>query len=795
MVAPKIDTHAVQAELQSISALMSEIAHVMGPQVWQGGSAGAFTEDLQSNIRSLRQMMTEILRSVARANAVPMVLAPPDISQPTPASGQRGIASVSPSGLERLETALHRAADGLPNSAKRLRNLLSPAGPNAVGTAQFDRTSAWCRDQASRMRTRIMYALAENQLNPTFLVGGMSQIPDLERFGRKEMAKLGELQGQALSKHLKDPNAHTPELLTEVSRTLRENSKDVGYLTAFFNGVPPGSIGKLAFWLHQQHGGNGLTTDDKKLVGDIGTALAALSRKKNGQAAVTHALGPTGSDLPGQALLVKLSAPNVKWSSAILLDMAKAALRWRQKYPSYEIRESSGTFSGETHTSVLNQPDGVWWKDWGLGKSFGRDPDLKSLREFDPALNVLGRIVKQNDTAAARGLAATELENAFKIKNSEKTKEITWLTRGNGETYASLLVAPDWPDSGTTAGAVIKLATTPEKGHEEEAATNAAEIMKTVAWWNDKGREMINKFLAKDNPPDFIPKWDVLSRQDEGPGWMPHSKHYAAELGSGLRTGLLDMTRMHIAMIGDADKTASGTELPKTDPVTGRKYVDIGGKDVQSFLRTLAADDRTWAQLVADARIYRQRFFAWGLQTHKLNSPVDQSGFMEGNLIAAYAKERNNTEELTKKEYEDAQKNLGILRDVVGGIIGATPVGEAPGLTDTYSVGTDLALDKIKYKDFDKKIEAIKEKNSLYSDQLYVDLARGYALAHHGHTGDPEIDLLLRKVTLTVEEQAQVMHWTKEFPFRPRTQQEDEKNGMRLIREIENGVNQNNNTS
>ncbi|QXJ22738.1 hypothetical protein AGRA3207_003792 [Actinomadura graeca] len=760
-----IDMRAVQTELRAISSVMSEVTRLMGPQIWQGGSAASFTSDLQDHNRSLNRLMFEVVRTVARVNQSPSTYQTPDIPRVTPAAGRPGVASVSAKGLERLETALTRAADRLPQAARMVRGLLAPAYPDIPSTAPCDRAAAWCRDQSSRTRTRLMYALAENQADPLLAGSSLSPVPDLERFGRKEMAELGRLQGVALTKALDAPNTYTPELISEMARTLRANTKDDGYLTAFFANVPAGSVGKLAYRLHQSHGGSGLTPDDKKIVGDFGTALAALSRRKDGSAPVAHALGPAGADMPGQALLVKLSAPNVRWSSAVLVDLAKAALRWRQKHPSYAITESSGALSGESHTSVTNQPDGRWWDPWGLNKPFGRDPDTKTLREYDPALTILGRISQQQDLTAARTLAATGLESAFTIKDAEKAEPLTWLTRGNGGTYAALLITPDWPDGGTAAGSVIALATTPDKGHEEEAAQNAAEIMKTVAWWNDKGREKVDKLLKKDSPPDWLPWFDILPRTDQAPPGTSSSKHYTAELAPGLRTGLLRMIHLYIPAIGDSNATSGGTDLPSKDPATGRVYVNIAGSDMEGFLRTFAMDDKSWAQIAHDTQLYRQQILAWGMTHGKFDDAIARAGYAEGLLIAAYGKERIANEKLTAQQYQDAQKHLTLLRDASGAILGATPAANIPGVTDAYSMGTGLALEKMTYKAFDKKVKEIQDQHAQYSDQLMLDLARALALTKSGHTGVPEVDALLKKPNLTASEEQAIRQWAMNFEF------------------------------
>ncbi|MFC6933094.1 hypothetical protein ACFQHO_23965 [Actinomadura yumaensis] len=639
------------------------------------------------------------------------------------------------------------------------------------------------------MRTRIRYAHAENQADPTLLVsgGGLSKVPDVERFGSKELADLGTLQGKAFARNLKDPNAATPQLLKEIAATLRENAKNRTYTNNFFTSVPAGSIGKLAYTLHQRSG-KPLSADDKRLLGDIGTALAALSRQKNTRHTINQALGPIGSDLPGQALLVGLSAPNVKWSSSVLVDMAKAALRWRQKYPSYGITETIPGKAGDKQTAVLNERSGRWWEAWGLGGSI-HSGDPKQLSEYDPALNVLGRIALQKDTTAARTLAATELEKAFTIKDAEKAKPLTWLTRGIGGTYASLLVAPDWPDSGTAAGAVIKLATTPGQGHENEAATNAAAIMQSVAWWNDKGRPLVNTFLTRNNARD---PFGILPRQSGRPGWMTHTRQYDAELGTGLTSGLLQTARMYIPVFGLASIVTGGTGSVRTDAATGHRYVSLGGSEIQNFLRTFANDKKAWALLAYDAQRYRVQLYAHGFRTGLIEDATTRAGYLEGSLIRAYLKELTEREKITQKEYDDAKTKLGILRDLVGSTISATPAGEAPLLSETYGVGTGIALENVKYKEFDKQMEAINEKNSDYGNQLYVDLVRGYAANHGGHTGNREIDAIIRKSQLTEADRNAVQNWATEKPFAISSEKEGRSmTGLSLIDRTVTSVNNN----
>ncbi len=75
--------------------------------------------------------------------------------------------------------------------------------------------------------------------------GPVIEIPDTERFGSKEMTDLARLQARAWLKHTTHPGNATPALMSEIARTLAENSKNTTYLATFFANIPPGSAGKL----------------------------------------------------------------------------------------------------------------------------------------------------------------------------------------------------------------------------------------------------------------------------------------------------------------------------------------------------------------------------------------------------------------------------------------------------------------------------------------------------------------------------------------------------------------------
>jgi hypothetical protein len=622
------------------------------------------------------------------------------------------------------------------------------------------------------MRMRIHYALASDNVSPLggVMNRGMAQVPDVARFGRSQMEQLAMLQAQAYKKQLENPGSESQRILSDIGTSLRESSTDANYLETFFVHVPMGSVGKLGYSLHKQHkDGTVLNNVDKKILGDFGSTLAVLSKRKDQAStdAVWNALGEAGADMPSQAMLVKFSAPDVKWGSQVLADLGKASLRWRQAHPSYEIDESSGTLAGETHSKLLNQPHREWWKDWGIDGD-----DLKKMREYDPALGVLGRIKDQNDTAAARALAGANLEESLLIKDPEKAPALSFLTRSNGGTYASLLVAPDWLDKGSAAGSVIRLATTPDKGHEDESARIAADLIKSVAWWNDTGR----------------PKVDKLLRNTGAPDWIPHSKQYKAEYGDGLRDGLLQMTQMHIPALV-ANRTSGGSPDPITDLITGQRYADLDGDEVQHFLGTFASDDRRWGLVSIAAERYRRQLYALGLRSSwKLKDVNIKIGRLYGNLIYAYTRERITREKITDADVKRAGEQLATVRDVAKLFLEGTPAGENPAVGLVYDKSTTWLLSNVKYKDFEKKVQQIQVKDENYSDQLFVDLAYGYKM--NGSKAGGGIDALLQKNVLTADDRARLVGWAKTHVFFPGSEHPHnfEETGDTLVSDTEDKV-------
>jgi hypothetical protein len=240
MAGPKVDEHAVLAELDAVRSSMAAVTTAMCPRTWQGGAAGRFTADLQATNRALSVMMAEVCQDVAAVNNKPF--GPPPAmprAQPQPATGP--VASVSPDGLQRLEYALRAAAGRLPTVGRRIGGLLA-AGGGRANTRACDRAAEWCCRQAMTTRQRIEYALASDKVNP--LLAGiaftrMVGIPDVDRFGAGEMRQLGRFQARLFTSAYSRPGSDLQQTLAGVGTRLRDHVDDPDYLGAFFGGIPP----------------------------------------------------------------------------------------------------------------------------------------------------------------------------------------------------------------------------------------------------------------------------------------------------------------------------------------------------------------------------------------------------------------------------------------------------------------------------------------------------------------------------------------------------------------------------
>jgi hypothetical protein len=498
MAKHKVDEQAVHGQFSAVASLMQGLCGKMGPQTWQGGSAGRFTGGLQQNNQALASMMDSVWLAVKRANE-DTPPAPPAMPSVRPQLTSGGIASLNPDLADSLADTLGEVADRLPSHGSQLRSLLEEGGTTA-STAACSSIASWCRSQVGVMRKRAEYARASDRVGKyvDFAYPGQSPVPDADRFGSAEMAQLGRLEAKLLNQDIEHPVAGSPQDIAGIGANLPDNAKDPSYRKAFFGagGVKRGYIAKIPYWLHQNNkdGKGHRCVPTNAVISHFGTALAALSRKKDPQTKedVWSALGNAGSDMPGQGLLVKYSEG--KWDSHVLAELGAAALRWRTQFHSYELAwNESPPEDPNAPIEGLNSMPGQehwWFEAWGVG-----DTDRKALTALDPALNIFHKINVTHDGTAARELANMD---AAGVKLGDPPGMAGSL--GDSSTLGRLLIAPDWLDGGKEAGGIISLAThqtpTMDKDAKRQAARAATQIMEGTSDWNTKYRKTLNLWLA-----------------------------------------------------------------------------------------------------------------------------------------------------------------------------------------------------------------------------------------------------------------------------------------------------------
>ncbi len=773
-MAKKIDEQAVAGVLQSISSLMAPVSRVVGPQLWQGGAAGRFAGTLAGHNRSLASMMDEVWTAEKATNndtppappGMPLVAPPPSSS----------VALLNPDLADQMARSLDAVSGALPGLGGKLSALLAPASP-APDTGVCKSVARWCGTQAGIMRNRAEYARASDKVGAHFVDGnspnrGMGSVPDSDTWGTQEMGALGRLQAKLFNHSVAGTGPQARADIATIGSDLHRNSRDpsyAAYLAGFLGNVTPGSVGKLPYWLRKQNGSSGppLKPSDTNIIGNYGDAVAAMSRfesqahpgSKN-RPITEGALGAYGADLPSQGLLVKFS--HERWDSHVLAQLGAASLRWRLKYPSYEIGNSSLPAEKAQRYNDLHGPHVPNW----YGRDWGFSPDQAA--DMDPALNILRKIGTQKDEAAARELATSLLPEDLRTGDPEKKPALSWLSRLPGDRYTSLLLAPDWLDHGDAAGNVLRLAVTQRagmpSGDREQAARVTSDIMKEMAWWNgtDKsggGRAKIDDLLRK-------------AHVNVMPSGFDKSGQHSLEMGSGLRAQLFQVARENLGSIAQADINSGGTDIVNIDPMTGKDFFTISGKDAQAFLRSFAADNKQWAQLVVDSDYYNQKLFAWGIQhPEMMGDATSMAAFLKGSLINSYAMERTNRVDIDKKEWLEAKSRLEYLQGLVGEMLPKVPLprlmpsvkegklsksdkktlGDVEGMSDVYSQGTGwliAKLDDAKQKKFEDAMNKISGYDEYYADNLYLDMAMAKRAVINGPLGfykDKSLDEVFAK--------------------------------------------------
>jgi hypothetical protein len=727
-MAKKIDEQAVASVLQTISLLLSPASKSVGPQLWQGGSAGRFAGTLSGHNKSLASMMDEVWKVEKAANndTPPAPPAMPQV-QPPPSSN---IALLNPDLADKMAGSLDSVANQLPGLGKKLAGLLATASP-PLDTGVCTSVAHWCGEQARTMRNRAQYARASDKVGFHFAASnspnkGMASIPNADTWGSQEMGALGRLQAKLFDKSIDSSGAQARSDIAALGSDFHQNSADpsyAAYLAGFLGNIKPGSIGKLPYWLHRQQANSEqpLGSSDKKIIGDYGDAVAAMSRFEgrahpgSDERPITErVLGRYGLDMPGQGLLVKLSLG--KWDSHVLAQLGVAALRWRVQYHNYQLKTKSRMLGANGVGDPLHP--NWWFQDWNLSPGNGQ------INQYDPALNILGKIRADRDARAARELATTHLPPNLHFTGPLGLAGSP--ASGDGKelaTYVRLLVASDWGDGGAFAGDVAKLATHQDGSMSSrtkaQAAQAAAQIMKATADWNNfyrHGFRGLGPMGGTMSDPSVMPK-----------DWSTY------DLGPGLRKDLGLLANEYVPSLAVARQGSSGRQA--TDPVTGQSYAHINDQDAQGFLRTMVGDKKLRMNLLAASEIYNRALIKYSIthdSPHTWPGPgaaANSVGLLFRNINQAY--ETEQVEPAKEKDAARAEllKEIKAARDVAAGVVdlATEEIPGAPIAVELATIGTDSAIDSMEGKALQ---EAQKElKVSSFSSQQMIN--EGIIMAVH----------------------------------------------------------------
>jgi hypothetical protein len=682
---PKVNEQAVQAQFQNISSLMQIMCGKMGPQTWQGGSAGRFTGEMVRNNQALASMMDGVWRAVKSVNK-DNPPAPPQMPNVHSQLTSGAIASLNPDLADSLAAVLGDVADRLPRYGSQIVNLLEEGG-TAASTKACASVASWCRSQVGTMRKRAEYARASDKVGKhvDFSYPGQSPVPDVDKFGSAEMAQLGKLQAQLLNQDIDHPVQGAPEDIARIGADLKENIKDPSYCKAFFGagGVKRGNVAKIPYWLHQNN------RDDKShrrvsasvVIRDFGTALAALSRKKDpeSKSETWNALGKAGSDMPGQGLLVKYSEG--KWGSHALAQLAAAALHWRVQFHSYQLQWNNSPPEDPNAPMTGNNgaasQDSWWFEPWGI-----KAGDKKALIAYDPALNIFHKMNVTRDDVAARELANMDATN---LKFGEPPAMAGSL--GESSTLGRLLVAPDWLDGGKETGGIISLAThqTPAMNPDDkrQAARAATQMMEATSDWNIKYRQMLRYYL-----PGNRQALNILGLNATKP-----------DLGRDLRNSLGQLAKEYVPSIAQATGKDTGHRTI-VDPVTGTDYADINRDVANGFLQSVVTDQAMRRDLLASVVVYNREFLKYALTHHGMYSPHEAAnfaGWAHKNVFDAYQAAVTATASDKDAARATLIKDL-TLATTVASTIASPATGGIPALpfgVSLASIAVGSALDKL----------------------------------------------------------------------------------------------------
>ncbi|CAM3248211.1 hypothetical protein ACH4LN_27105 [Streptomyces albus] len=403
---------------------------------------------------------------------------------------------VDPYRLRDLANALQGLADTLDREGKTIRDLFTK-WEGTLGQGVLTQQAAQVRDDARSMALRADFAynvLLQPRIGPVNspLPPNWVNIPwDVSRI---DTAQEGAQEARSLLAALNNPDSpQSRTTLRMLSQSLADHANDPAFLQAFMNAGGLEASARAARFLHTQDGTHGeavLSQESEQILARFGQAVqAATSLAEQGKIKLSptylEALTkPKGGDMWSVAMLFKYGPKGDKWDAKVLSSVGGAMLDWRSKQqmrPDYS--PPSMNIGGYVPGGYV-EGDNPWYESLGLNVSY------LSVGSGDAAVRIRG--IAANDPSLILMQRVGE--------NADASRQL--LTGPDGARHAKALVNDKWHTPGPQSfndaqwpAAVIIAATTDRKGHPEQSAEAAANVINAGAaeYGAEKGKNEYQK--------------------------------------------------------------------------------------------------------------------------------------------------------------------------------------------------------------------------------------------------------------------------------------------------------------
>ncbi|KIZ15429.1 hypothetical protein [Streptomyces natalensis] len=261
-----------------------------------------------------------------------------------------------------------------------------------------------------------------------------------------------------------------------IAQSLADHKDDPAYLAAFADAGGVREAARIGRVLHQRdgtHGGQVLSDDSKKLIGEYAHGIAPIfdlpktSKNSQNPAALKSLTHPPGGDMWSVGALFKYGPSGDIWNPKTLSDVGGAMLDWRrrQKVMRYDYAKPTPPYSDGGFDGV----DGGWYESLGLDLSGSDEDDAKSveaIRANDPATAVISRVGQNAE--ASRDLLGSN--TAASKRYASDLLDYKWQTPG-----------PKTLDDSDAPRRVLTLAATDRSPEHRDQSGQAADNIFTAA--------------------------------------------------------------------------------------------------------------------------------------------------------------------------------------------------------------------------------------------------------------------------------------------------------------------------